>query len=282
MVRKNVRGRLLMLKLTCTLAITTALLLTAPMALAEETVTFELRTAADGMAVCPGDTVAWEIWINITTTNNEGLALACVDLVQDGGNPAMLNIPFADEIPAGMANFSRPEGISNPGESGNSSGYIGVQRGVEGEKNLIQLGGGQNTFGAAGSSMGTNPNLVANVAKGVDTLLVAGSFTAPAVAGSYTFSLQNPIANTIAELNTPPDHSPVESAAVSFVTESITFVIPRTGDLDGDGDIDLSDLAALLGSYGGASGFDCTNGDLDGDGDVDLSDLAALLGNYGT
>ncbi len=48
------------------------------------------------------------------------------------------------------------------------------------------------------------------------------------------------------------------------------------GDLDGDGDVDLSDLAILLASYGIDDG-----GDLDGDGDTDLSDLAILLSNYG-
>ena len=53
------------------------------------------------------------------------------------------------------------------------------------------------------------------------------------------------------------------------------------GDLDGDGDVDLSDLAQLLGHYGTTSGASYADGDLDGDGDVDLSDLAALLGNYG-
>jgi len=54
------------------------------------------------------------------------------------------------------------------------------------------------------------------------------------------------------------------------------------GDLDYDGDVDLSDLAALLGNYGTTSGAIYWMGDLDGDGDVDLSDLASLLANYGT
>ena len=55
------------------------------------------------------------------------------------------------------------------------------------------------------------------------------------------------------------------------------------GDIDGDGDVDLSDLAALLGGYGTCSGdpdyFEA--GDLDDSGCIDLSDLAALLSNYG-
>jgi len=52
------------------------------------------------------------------------------------------------------------------------------------------------------------------------------------------------------------------------------------GDLDGDGDVDLADLAALLANYG-ATGVVYEQGDLDCDGDVDLADLAALLSVYG-
>ena len=54
------------------------------------------------------------------------------------------------------------------------------------------------------------------------------------------------------------------------------------GDLDGDRDVDLADLAALLANYGTTSGAEYEDGDLDGDGDVDLSDLSALLAVYGT
>ncbi len=57
---------------------------------------------------------------------------------------------------------------------------------------------------------------------------------------------------------------------------------PIPGDLDGDGDVDLSDLAQLLAHYGMTEGATYEDGDLDGDGDVDLADLAALLAVYGT
>ena len=50
-------------------------------------------------------------------------------------------------------------------------------------------------------------------------------------------------------------------------------------DTDGDGDVDLSDLALLLSEFGqnGAA----LSGDADGDGDVDLTDLAIVLGDFG-
>jgi len=42
------------------------------------------------------------------------------------------------------------------------------------------------------------------------------------------------------------------------------------------------DLAILLPNYGTTGGANYEDGDLDGDGDVDLSDLASLLAVYGT
>lgn len=60
------------------------------------------------------------------------------------------------------------------------------------------------------------------------------------------------------------------------------FAPPCPGDLNGDGEVELHDLAELIGNYGIMSGAIYEQGDLDGDGDVDLDDLAELLGLYGT
>ena len=52
-------------------------------------------------------------------------------------------------------------------------------------------------------------------------------------------------------------------------------------DLDGDWDVDLTDLALMLACYGNGV-WNCPwEYDLDGDGDVDLGDLAELLYRYG-
>ena len=68
-----------------------------------------------------------------------------------------------------------------------------------------------------------------------------------------------------------------------YNVNTIDVTVTIIGDVDGDGDVDLSDLAALLGAYGTSCGDPNYNpdADLDGDCDVDLSDLAALLGHYG-
>lgn len=57
----------------------------------------------------------------------------------------------------------------------------------------------------------------------------------------------------------------------------------RPGDLDGDGDVDLSDLAAFLGVYGACTGDPAylPAADFDSSGCIDLSDLAVLISNYG-
>ncbi|MBU0616802.1 MAG: hypothetical protein KKI02_03720 [Planctomycetes bacterium] len=70
-------------------------------------------------------------------------------------------------------------------------------------------------------------------------------------------------------------------AEVHQAAKAIGPFEPLPGDLDGDCDVDLSDLSQLLANYGTTGGATYEDGDLDGDGDVDLSDLSALLANYG-
>jgi hypothetical protein len=53
------------------------------------------------------------------------------------------------------------------------------------------------------------------------------------------------------------------------------------GDLDGDCDVDLEDLARLLSHFGDVGGTTHEFGDADFDGDVDLDDLSKLLAVFG-
>ena len=76
--------------------------------------------------------------------------------------------------------------------------------------------------------------------------------------------------------------SVVEAGIDAFQIAVFTCEEACFGDLDHDGDVDLSDLAQLLSNYNTTSGATYEDGDLDDDGDVDLQDLAAMLGVYGT
>ncbi len=66
----------------------------------------------------------------------------------------------------------------------------------------------------------------------------------------------------------------------TYIVNLVPADAPVPGDLDGDGDVDLQDLAILLADYGCTSG-NCV-GDIDGDGVTGLQDLAVLMSNYGT
>jgi len=60
------------------------------------------------------------------------------------------------------------------------------------------------------------------------------------------------------------------------VAGTVTVGVACLGDLDGDGDVDQSDLGVLLGAWGIDDG-----GDLDGDGQTGHSDLGVLLADWG-
>lgn len=92
--------------------------------------------------------------------------------------------------------------------------------------------------------------------------------------------------------NTPMDGMQIEDSesgnAIDLVVmddfvygEPISVATPCVADLDDDTDVDLSDLAHLLGHFGTPAGAAHADGDLDRDADVDLSDLTALLSRFG-
>jgi hypothetical protein len=53
-----------------------------------------------------------------------------------------------------------------------------------------------------------------------------------------------------------------------------------SGDIDGDHDVDLQDLAILLANFGQLEGMGAEDGDLDSDADVDLADLTLMLSHF--
>ncbi|TWT42392.1 hypothetical protein RAS1_35230 [Phycisphaerae bacterium RAS1] len=267
---------------------TSAAILTTAIA-AAATVTVSLESPQDGQTLSPGATVNWTINFSVSTGDNQGLALLSADLVQAGANPDLFDLPVAGAAPAPMAEFARPLGISNPG-----TGYSGTQVGTAGERNLAQIGGSQNTFGyALGASIGTDINVSSLIGHSGVVTLASGSFTAPAAAGTYTYSLANIRANTLVLVNPAPQFSVVEEATVDSTNGSITFDIPAgiVGDSNCDGDVNVLDInffvAAITGEsawialHGGSPACDyLVSNDIDGDQMVtvlDINPFVALL-----
>jgi hypothetical protein len=262
----------------------TALLASA--ALAAGTVTFYLESPQANQSVAAGAPITWTIKVGVSTGDNFGLALFATDLVQDAANPAKFDIPYGDaaSIPALLSGFNRPGGITNPGEGGNASGYVGVQRGTAGQKNLIQVGGGQNTFGQAGTGIGTDPNVESGIGQSGPQLVLSGTFNAPATNGTYTFRLENAIGNVLDSVGTPPDFSQVSAGTVNLDNASFSFTVgvPAVciGDLNCDGEVNFGDInpfvlrlsnpAAYLATYP-----DCPdgNGDVNSSGEVGFDDI---------
>jgi hypothetical protein len=279
--------------------LTIIVILAAATASASPTVTLTLESSRNGQTVSAGMAVDWTIKVSVSTGDNVGLALLSCDLAQNAANPAKFNIPPGDpaSIPAGMANFNRPAGITNPGEGGAASGYIGVQRGTAGEMKLVQIGGAQNTFGtamAAGSGIGENATVVGGIGQsGSAQLVLSGSSNAPAAAGTYTFHLENVAANVLTALNSPPAFSPVASAIVNLTGASFSVTVGGLrGDLNCDGSVNFQDINPFVLYLSNPSSWQATfpgcllqNGDINADGTYpsfgDINPFVTLLSGGG-
>ncbi|MEY2794908.1 MAG: Sialidase precursor [Planctomycetota bacterium] len=74
------------------------------------------------------------------------------------------------------------------------------------------------------------------------------------------------------------DYTDFTNNTDDFSDEGACVAVPCPADLDGSGEVDASDLAAVLGAWGATK----SAADIDGDGSVGASDLAVLLGAWGS
>ncbi|MFH1417829.1 MAG: hypothetical protein ABII12_06030 [Planctomycetota bacterium] len=254
-----------------------------------QTVIVTVSSPQDGSEVLPETRIVWTVTASVSPPDSAGLALISLDLVQAPTNPVTIDIPPADAVPAGMENFSSPEGISNPGEGGFSSGYVGVQRGPPGGMNLKQIGGGQNTSGQPGVTFGTNANVLSGIGQGGLQLIASGSFTAPATFGIYVYSIENIAANVLNLADPPPEPPsiwPTSKGNVSTPGPSFSFTVIEEvactpGDVNGDDVIDGKDIQPFVSVFlepGNASSQAFCAADLNENGILDCNDLILFLG----
>ncbi len=246
-----------------------------------ETVYLTVDSLVNEEVVQPGDTIDWAIELSVSTGDNAGLALISIDLIQNTLNPEKFVIPYADTCPTAMADFARPDGISSPG----TGGYRGTQLGTDCYADLRCIGGAQNTFGVAGTDMGTDTTVDGGIGQSGTITIATGTFDAPDTRGVYIFRLEDAVANVLDSVETAPTPSPVSLASIVYnLNERSFYFVVCPGDVNGDGSVDMSDLAALLAAYGSCVGdpeYD-PDADLDDSGCVDLTDLAAVTGNFNT
>ncbi len=256
------------------------LALTAP-TWAAGTVSFELTSPSHGSWVPIGGSVDWTIIVTVSSGDNLGLALVSIDLLQDPANPMLFDLPPADGIPDEMSCFDRSAGIANPVPEGFVSGYRGTPIGTAGQRNLVQIGGAQNTFGAEAGGIGLDVDVDSGIGQSLGGQIVAtGSFPAPSALGAYTFSIASPLANVLDAVNPAPDFSPVSAATTEIVAGAISFNVCRGGDASGDAQLTQADLAPFVSYLLGETPLDdyarCAC-DLNVDGAVDGGDIQPFV-----
>lgn len=202
------------------------------------TVSVVLASPRNGHVVPPGGHVTWEITALVSSNDNLGLALISVDLVQDPANPELLNLSRGDAAFGAMRQFDWPKGFTNPGDPlavPMVSGFGGTPTGLNGKRNLTQIGGAQNTFGVPGPCLGaageicTGQDILPEIGVGQlpeGVLVARGSFRAPVTPGTYRFSLEKPRANTLDVVNAPPQASVVQRADVVLLDDAFEFTVP--------------------------------------------------------
>jgi len=191
----------------------------------------EFDSPSAAQVVNPGDSVHWMLTAYVSASDNLGLSLISVDIGQLSDNPELLDIPRGGATSTAMRAFDRPRGFANPGAQPEQSGFRGTPVGKNGQRNLAQIGGAQNTFGVTGPCLGPNGEIcmgqdiivTPGVGQSGGQLIALGSFIAPATPGSYEFEITSAVANTLHEINVPPQPSVVRPARIELAIKGFRF-----------------------------------------------------------
>ncbi len=174
-----------------------------------------------------------------------------------------------------------------PGQSTLTVDFGALERGTELVTELAPL------FNAGGAALTTAGLLVTNVdAIGdTETIAISGLPSEPVAGGSVALldlSLERggPIGTyeVVYTIQTAdeaiPGALPGETLTLTVVAEIVASDCPA--DTNGDGQINLADLNAVLAGFGQTSGATLADGDASGDGAVALEDLNIVLAGFGS
>lgn len=180
-------------------------------------------------------------------------------------------------------------------------GVVGVLEGVR-VRLLGEAGASVAVRIRLGNAWAEGPALLNTVAikavSGFESIFVDMSAAGIALNVDDTFVLETQGTDTgialIGSMVDPPDGDPLYPEPLflgsgeyrlgwrhGFETYMLTESAPCPGDVDGNGVVNVQDLASLLAHFGVNEGAEFEDGDLDGDGDVDLQDLVMLLSHFG-
>lgn len=199
------------------LAALVGLVCVATVAQAQINLNVVVRRASDdssNITVQPGEVVNYEIQGTLTpATGHMGLALVGFNLNYSGGSLPQCNEPVA---PDPMANFVKPNGITNPAGYGGTAGATGE---------LLQVGGGQNTIKNtaefADFPIGT---VQTGIAQNTPVILATGTLTAPQQ-GVSTLVLSQLFANVIEQGQTGNEDFWVTKAAQAGTIQNLTITV---------------------------------------------------------
>jgi hypothetical protein len=198
-------------------------------------------TAGNSSSTAAPGSLTLEVKGTVTPTAGEGgLALFGFDLEAPAG------IPLAsDQATTTLATFVKDEGLTNPaGFGGTLSGNV-----------LLQIGGGQNTIGYAGTTPSYPTGTVDPSVALTETVLASIVLDTSGLAdGVYTIQISNEFANVIDPASQPsaPPYT-VSAATMTGGSPIYTLTIQTTGDTDPPlllGGESFKDHGAALGSLG--------------------------------